>query len=196
MAVMIGVFTETMLNFESIYAGGGSDLIIGTTGTNKIYAGAGNDFIYGDAGDDFIYGGAGDDYINSGAGNDFIYGDAGNDNFYFGGAAISAANTVNSSLGIDTITDFTQGPDKIVLSRGAFTNITAGGGLNFATVANDADVSAISTTATIVYSRGTRTVFYNENGNATGLGAGGAFAFFSRLDAGVDIQASDFTLAA
>lgn len=59
----------------SIYANGGNDLVIGSSG---------EDFIDGGDGNDTIYAGGGDDFIQSSRGNDVIYGGAGQDNIRWG----------------------------------------------------------------------------------------------------------------
>lgn len=59
----------------SVWAGGGNDLIIGSSA---------EDFIDGGAGNDTIYGGDGSDFIQSSTGNDLIYGGGGMDNIRWG----------------------------------------------------------------------------------------------------------------
>jgi hypothetical protein len=84
--------TDTLLNFETVFAGGGNDQITGSALSNTIFGGAGTDTISGGGGQDFLYGGA----------------DA--DTFVF--------NALTDSLpGLaDIIQDFEDGLDKIDLS--------------------------------------------------------------------------------
>ena len=77
---------------------------------------------------DTIKGGAGDDRITGGAGADTLPGGTGNDVFAFDATVIVGGITSDSTaLAPDTITDFTQGQDKIDLTSllGAY-NLTWG----------------------------------------------------------------------
>jgi serralysin len=105
-----------------------------------------------------------------------LTGGAGNDIFSFGAYVFTFAE---ANIGIDTITDFTAGQDKINLYLPTFTALpfTFESPLeanNFAVVADDAAVA--TNAAQIVYSQSTSTLFYNANGAAIGLGEGSAFA--------------------
>ncbi|WP_200941352.1 M10 family metallopeptidase C-terminal domain-containing protein, partial [Methylobacterium sp. Leaf465] len=71
------------------------------TGTDQ------GDYILGGGGSNFIKGGSGDDVIIGGGGRDYITGGAGKDVFVY---------TSLTSDGIDRITDFTQGTDRIDLA--------------------------------------------------------------------------------
>ena len=86
----------------------------GRDGDDTLYGGpgGGDDSIYGENGNDRIYGGTGNDTIYGGAGDDVLSGGADDDTFVFA-----------PGNGDDTITDFTDGDDKIDLS--AFADITS-----------------------------------------------------------------------
>ncbi|MEG4283439.1 calcium-binding protein [Microcoleus sp. A006_D1] len=97
----------------------GNDTVLGGAGNDTVFGGEGNDFVGGGDGNDLLYGGKGNDTVDGGAGNDSIFGDrgsdvltggAGSDTFYFSG--------FGGDFGVDTITDFTPGQDKIVLKQG------------------------------------------------------------------------------
>jgi hypothetical protein len=105
---------------------------------------------------------------------------------------LTDANTIASLLGRDTITDFTQGQDKIVLSKATFTAITTVSGAitNFASVANDTLAAASS--AAIVYNTATDTLIYNQNGAAAGFGANGGI--FADIQDNLNIVASDISI--
>ena len=77
-----------------------------TSSSDVIFGGSGNDSLFGGDGYDTLAGGAGNDYLDAGPGNDGLIGGAGNDIFAF----------TARQFGNDTITDFTQGQDKIDLS--------------------------------------------------------------------------------
>jgi hypothetical protein len=94
-----------------------------------------------------------------------------------------------TDLGIDTITDFRAGCDKINLDRAIFTALTT-------TLTNDSfqvvttlDQAAINA-GLIVYSQGH--LFYNANGAAAGYGNGGEFAV---LSGSPTISTSDFMVS-
>jgi len=95
----------------------GNDSIDGGNGADLVFAGAGADTVSGGNGADSIEGGAGDDTLSGGAGNDTLVGGAGNDTLVGGaGSDIFVYRAASDSPASDTITDFTQGPDKIDLS--------------------------------------------------------------------------------
>jgi Ca2+-binding RTX toxin-like protein len=190
---------------DSLDGGAGNDLLNGEDGDDTIFGYAGDDIINGGAGDDYLYGDAGglvgNDSISGGAGNDKIGGGAGNDiitggdgNDYFGfdvGFAISATNTLTNALGTDTIADFTQGSDKIVLNQSTF-GIASFNSSNFGVVADD--TAAGGSAFNIVYSQATKTLFYNQDGGIGGFGAGGAIAVVNGLATGVDLALTDITI--
>lgn len=118
--------TENADNFENIGGGLLNDKLTGSTGSNRIDGNDGNDTISGGGGEDFLDGGWGNDvisggvgnndHISGGGGNDRLTGDGGNDNFNF------VWDLANS--GVDTITDFAHGADRIYVASwwgGGFT---------------------------------------------------------------------------
>jgi Ca2+-binding RTX toxin-like protein len=178
---------------DRISGGNGNDSLYGGNGKDCIWGDAGNDFILGDAGDDYLNGGSGDDKLFGGNGNDIIVGGGGNDiltggkgsdTFEFSGSSFS-------QLGIDTITDFRRGSDKIALSTSVFGAIgNPGGSLNgsqFATVNTDA--MAATSNATIVYNTTNGKLFYNQDGSNVGFGNGGQFAILQERS---HLNANDF----
>jgi Ca2+-binding RTX toxin-like protein len=155
----------------------GTNTINGTGNTlnNKITGNSSNNILSGDAGNDTLFGGTGSDL--------FLY----------------DTNTAftNSTIGSDRITDFSHNNDKIVLDLTTFNALTsiAGNGFSvateFAVVSNNTAVATAS--ALIVYSSGTGSLFYNQNGTATGLGSGSQFDTLSGIPA---LGADDFVLQA
>jgi Ca2+-binding RTX toxin-like protein len=154
------------------------------TGTNTI-DGMGNNL------NNRITGNTANNTLSGGAGNDTLTGGAGSDSFLFD---TNAAFT-NSTLGSDRIADFSLDHDKIVLDLTTFTALTSivGNGFSvnheFAVVSNNTAVATAS--ALIVYSSGTGSLFYNQNGSATGLGSGSQFATLSNIPA---LEADDFVV--
>ncbi len=135
----------------------------------------------GNAGNNLIIGdGVGNNAINGLGGNDTLTGGAGSDAFQFGGAALSAG--IAAQLGVDSITDFVKGQDKLFLSNTTFSLLPGLGGSikasDLATVANDTLVDV--STAKIVYSAGSGNLYFNNNGSSTGFGTnGGQFAILA-----------------
>lgn len=105
--------TDTILNFENVFGGSGSDSIIGSNADNVIFGGGGAaDNLQGLGGNDRLVAGSGADVLTGGAGADSLTGGAGNDVFIY--TKISDSGITAATR--DTIQDFTQGQDKIDLS--------------------------------------------------------------------------------
>ncbi|GFE69272.1 M10 family metallopeptidase C-terminal domain-containing protein [Chroococcus sp. FPU101] len=193
---------------DTIYGGFGADLLYGgdgndylDSGTVSAYdtanefldGGAGNDYLLAGNGNDSLYGGAGLDTLNGVGGNDILVGGlntdsltggSGNDRFVFDTGAIFNAGTI----GIDIITDFVRGFDKLVLDKTTFTSL---GSLSFTSVASFA--LAQTSSALITYIQSTGSLFYNQNGLGAGFGTGSQFA---DLTNGLTLTATDFLLQA
>jgi Ca2+-binding RTX toxin-like protein len=192
-------FIDGGAGFDLLYGGIGQDKIDGGSLDDNLYGGSGNDILLGSSGNDVIRGQGGNDTLQGDSGNDDLFGGAGNDTFVFDTGSPFAA----IDLGIDTINDFRRlagNTDTIELSRDTFTLLRSSG-LIFASVATDADGER--STANIVYSTGTRSLFYNVNGTAAGFSPytdpitlrtleGGQFATFALNTP--TLIASDFTL--
>ena len=123
-----GAQTTSNITFSALGAtlkgGSGKDALTGGTGADTIHGNAGNDTISGAAGKDTIEGGAGNDSITGGTGADTMSGGDGADVF-----TIADDDSVTS--GMDVISDFTSGTDRLVLGQSA-----AGGFIgNFASLA-------------------------------------------------------------
>jgi Ca2+-binding RTX toxin-like protein len=127
-----------------------------------------------------VTGGAGNDIIAGNSQNNIFTGGAGNDTFVFG----SAGMTTLAQLGVDTITDFTVGQDKIQLSQSIF-NLSTVGVTDFITVTADADADIA--TGEIVYNSTNGKLFYNT----AGVGNSNQFA---QLGTGLDLHGTDFTV--
>jgi Ca2+-binding RTX toxin-like protein len=100
---------------DDLYGQQGDDTIYGEAGNDRLFGGAGNDSLIGGDGNDKLFGGAGNDILSGGAGNDTLEGGAGNDTLT-GGAGVDIFRLVNEAdAGVDEITDFTTGVDKVRL---------------------------------------------------------------------------------
>ena len=75
-----------------------------------------NDTLIGGEGSETLIGGAGDDFLSAWSGDEYLVGGSGADKF-----------RLWSSLGINTVADFKQGEDKllVVRSRAPFIDITS-----------------------------------------------------------------------
>ncbi|WP_198053006.1 VCBS domain-containing protein, partial [Cupriavidus taiwanensis] len=94
-------------------------------GNDRIHGGNGDDLIYGDNGDDAAVGG--DDIIAGGNGRDTVYGEGGNDTIAGGGGGdtlrggsgrdtfVYNAVADSTAAGMDVITDFQRGTDRLDL---------------------------------------------------------------------------------
>jgi Ca2+-binding RTX toxin-like protein len=109
-----------------------NDKIKGKGGNDKIVGGNNNDKLWGDGGRDKLYGDNGKDTLKGGNGNDKLFGDKGKDKLYGGkdndkltGGAGKDIFVFAKKEGKDTITDFTNGKDKIDLSAFNFNNKAA-----------------------------------------------------------------------
>ena len=142
-----------------------TNVINGTAGNDTLNGTAAADTINGLAGNDTINGQGGNDIIDGGLGNDTLTGGAGNDQFNF----TTAPNTTTNR---DTLTDFTQGTDRIGLSRAVFSAFGA-----TATTVSAAQITQVRGTGAtgtvaagtfLIYDRDTSQLFYDPSaGNAT-----------------------------
>ena len=173
-----------------VSSGAGNDTIFGGTGSDSLYAGDGDDLLAGGAGNDFLTGGAGNNIFNGGTGNDTLTGGVGTDTFVFSGNSLLS---LASAIGVDTITNFTVGTDKLQLSKSYFSLFasTASNTLaatDFSTVTTDT-AAAIASSA-VIYNSTNGKLFYNVDGSTTGFGiSGGQFA---QLNTGLSLAATDF----
>lgn len=176
---------------------GKNDKLNGSNRDDRLDGVGGNDILNGKNGNDILLGGNGKDRLQGGGGSDRLIGEEGNDTLTGGGQADffvfdSQRRYRPKDLGIDKITDFVVGEDKIVLSDATFTAILSEAGSvlqEFEVVSSDA--TAKSSSAIIVYNQETGNLFYNQNGSKRGFGNGGVFA---NLDRGLALGGSDFAI--
>lgn len=136
--------------------------LVGDAGNNRLVGGAGDDVLLGQAGRDRLNGKAGDDLLTGGEGRDWFE--------FRSNRAFDSAD-----FGIDRVTDFIRGQDKLVLDQTTFGPISRS---QLAIVSSDA--AAARSEDLIVYSRSTGNLFFNANGAAAGLEQGGQFATIER----------------
>ncbi|WP_413174011.1 calcium-binding protein [Anabaena azotica] len=197
----VGANTQITLSsnvsIENAIGGDGNDRLIGNSLNNNLVGGLGNDTLIGGVGNDTLNGGAGNDALSGGVGDDSLIASAGADNLFGGVGAdqfvfTGTAAFTTAANGVATIADFTTGTDKLVLSKKVFTALTSAVGTGFSNASEfnyvSDDALAGSSTARIVYSLSSGSLFYNQNGTNVGFGTGGEFAV---LDF---VAASDFVL--
>ena len=160
------------------------------TGTTTINGtgNAGNNILQGNSRNNILSGLNGNDTLWGGVGNDTLTGGVGNDKYLF-----QSSGVFSSALGTDYITQFEARQDQVVLSKTTFSAITNAVGqafTDFAVVSNDASVDASN--ARIVFSQGTGSIFYNQNGNL--LGSTAVFKFAYLGNSGITLSSSDFIL--
>ncbi|MFW9260341.1 M10 family metallopeptidase C-terminal domain-containing protein [Nostoc sp. CALU 546] len=166
---------------ENATGGTGNDILTGNTLNNTLIGGDGNDQLQGLAGNDTLLGGNG---------NDTLTGGIGSDKYLF-----QSNSVFNTSLGIDTITDFEAGQDQIVLSKTTFNTVTNTVGqalTDFAVVTGNQFVNASN--ARIVFSQSSGSLFYNQDGNV--LGTGTVFEFARLGNPNITLSSSNFSLIA
>jgi Ca2+-binding RTX toxin-like protein len=129
-----------------------------------------------------LRGGDGNDTLTGGSGDDLLIGGGGNDLLIAGG-------------GLDKIVGFASGLDKIVLNKAIFSSLTSAVGQGFSTAGEFAivenDLQAATSSAQIVFNRGSGSLFYNQNSSQAGLGTGSQFATVDTPS----LQATDFQIA-
>jgi Ca2+-binding RTX toxin-like protein len=160
----------------------------------------GNDFINGWNANETLLGGAGNDSLNGYGGNDTLNGDTGNDTLNGGAGADSFVFDLGfvfiaSLIGVDTITDFTAGTDKIVLDKTTFYTLRSNPGNGFSDPSDFATVTtnvlAETSNAAIVYNSTSGRLIYNQNGSLSGFGLGGELAVLSTRPS---LTPGDFTI--
>ena len=105
-ASQIWDFSQTILaGITEINAGGGNDVVVGSSRKDVINGGDDHDQLFGEVGNDTLNGGSGNDILNGGQGRDTLTGGEGFDIFAFG-----------PNSGRDTITDFSLAGDLIDLT--------------------------------------------------------------------------------
>ncbi len=143
-------------NFENLTLLGTGNLDgTGNDLNNTLTGNSGNNTLNGQSGNDQMVGNDGDDVLIGGIRVDTSTGGAGNDRFAF--------NIIAG--GVDRITDFVSGSDKIQISAGGF-----GAGLSIGILAESQfALNSITTTAQrFLYNTTTGALFFDANGRATG----------------------------
>lgn len=107
---------DTYSGIENVQGSAYGDIIAGNSGSNIIWGGNGDDYLFGMAGNDGLLGGDGNDVLRGGTGDDLLIGGTGDDRLTGDDAGIIGNDTFRFSgffNGVDTITDFQRGHDKL-----------------------------------------------------------------------------------
>ena len=112
---------------DVLFGEAGDDTIVGVTGDDLIFGGAGADNLFGRADNDFLDGGAGDDRLTGNQGDDALIGGDGRDVMVGSGGDDSLTGGQGADVfvflnerGMDVITDFETGADRINLAKRSF----------------------------------------------------------------------------
>jgi serralysin len=164
------------LGADNVSGGQGNDNVVGDDGNDTASGNQDSDTLDGGSGDDRVYGGQGNDSVLGGDGDDTLSGDAGNDTMTGGSGAdvfrfeyfvqqgnLQTAEELGANpLGVDTITDFTPGEDKIQLDKRIFTSLGDAIEAGEVEVISNFDPNSQGTsTAKIIYDPTTGLVHYN-----------------------------------
>ncbi|XWK90630.1 MAG: calcium-binding protein [Phormidium sp.] len=214
---------------DTIVAGGGGSVVSGADGKDSMIGGKGNDSFLGGNGDDILFGEAGNDTLQGWTGADSLTGGAGADSFIFVGGtfatsafftdasgisaieAATKASELNGKLGgIDTITDFQTGTDKIVLDgKGVrftgvgfsttdpalFTALSTSQvpGVAIINTTNNIQAIADQSSGLLVYNSGDGSLWYNAN--AQEIGGDNQAVQFLFLQPGItNLSSTDFLI--
>ena len=151
----------------------GADVIAGAGGADDLSGLNGNDTLMGHGGADLLTGGAGADLLNGGAGSDRLTGGSGADQFVF------------ADTGVDTITDFAAGNDRILLDHLLFSALGVGA---LASSAFARGTTALNADERILYDPNSGALLYDADGS--GSGAAVQFGVVSVVTG--TLMASDF----
>lgn len=143
----------------------------GGSGNDTINGGLGNDSLIGSYGNDILVGGDGNDTISGGSGNDTLIGGIGNDKLIgSSGADVFVLN--NPNQGIDNITSFSAGYDKIHVSAAGFGGgLTAGDTISENQILIGSSSAADNDTQRFIYDRTNGALYFDADGNQTGFDA-------------------------
>jgi Ca2+-binding RTX toxin-like protein len=175
--ILSGNDTFNLSSYDDYALGyGGKDKLYGGDGKDSLYGGNGNDTLIGGTGLDSLTGGLGADSLDGGNGNDLLFGDAGIDRLIGGAGADSLTGGADADVfvfnqlkGVDLITDFTSGSDRISLSKVAYAALGAKGVLGLdAFYAAEGATKGHMATDRVIYNTSTGALYYDADGSGAG----------------------------
>jgi Ca2+-binding RTX toxin-like protein len=149
-----GQGTARLAGIEAVIGDGFNDALVGSAGADSLNGGGGNDAVSGGAGNDTLEGGVGIDTLNGGAGLD---------SFVFHQAPPAG--------GVDFITDFTSGSDKLLFDNAAFTALGADGAFAAGDgrfLAGPGRSSGSDASDRLIYDTTAGTLWYDADGSGQG----------------------------
>ncbi len=165
---------DTVTGVVSIDIGGYKN-VFGASGTDTITGAGSNDHLEATATHTKLVGGDGDDYLVGNLSVNVLTGGSGADRFVFNTA-------LNGN--VDTITDFGNGADKLVLSSLVFEGLSAGG-----TVLLETGDAATTDKPTVLYDASTGMLSYDKDGNGAT-----AAVNFAELQGAPTLSSTDFVI--
>jgi Ca2+-binding RTX toxin-like protein len=146
-----GAASDRFSSIENLTGSDYNDTLRGNKGANILQGGNGDDTLLGRAGADTLVGGDGSDWLDGGAWKDVLTGGRGADSFYF----------AHASQAGDTITDFQNGYDHVVLSGGGF-GIDSHADFNFVE-----GLAATTAQATVLFDKSSGQVLWDADGTGS-----------------------------
>lgn len=116
---------------DTLKGGGGNDFLNGDINDDQLLGNSGNDTLDGGEGQDVLHGGQGEDILDGGLGNDFLFSDLGADQF-----------VLRSGNGTDTILDYIDGTDLLLLDGLTFNQLTISAGIGQTVISSNDEVLA------------------------------------------------------
>ncbi|MBK9080695.1 MAG: calcium-binding protein [Rhizobiales bacterium] len=174
---------DTLVGIENLVGSAtGVDVFVGDANANRLVGNGGNDRLTGRGGADILEGGAGNDRLVGEDGADVMTGGADADTFVF--------NLAPAAGGLDRITDFEAGVDKLEIDASQFGGgLIVGGAVNF--VSGPTPTSVGFAAGVFLYDTDDGFLYWD----ADGAGAGARLAIV-RLQNLPALAASDFTVVA
>lgn len=190
---------------DLILGGAGADDIVGADGADRLYGGDdrdtlsggnGDDRIHGDAGDDILYGGSDADIMFGDDGADILWGEWGDDRLYgglgadrlLGGAGKDRFVWRDLAEGGDTVRDFEQGVDRLVVAGRAVGGLTSVDDSNFS---SNATGVAIDANDRFLYAQDSRMLFFDPDGSGA---APATLIAQIQFSVGIQLYASDIVI--
>jgi Ca2+-binding RTX toxin-like protein len=178
----INVDAAALTRGAIIVGNAGANGLTGTSGDDLIGGGLGGDALAGGNGADTLFGGEGTDSLSGGAGNDLLYGGGSVDTLTGGLGVDTFAIGTDPYEGVDKITDFTSGTDKLLVINSYLSGYLLSGGFRSGTYAQDADDLAI-------YDKGSGKLYVDYDGNGPQ-----AQVLLANFTPGTNLAASDVLL--
>ncbi len=178
----INVDATALTHGAVIIGNAGINSLTGTSGDDLIGGGLGGDTLSGGEGADTLFGQIGADTLRGGGGADLLYGGEGFDTLTGGLGADTFAIGTDPYEGVDLITDFATGSDKLLVINPYLSGYLLAGGFRNGTYAQDSDDLA-------VYDKASGKLYADYDGNGPQ-----AQVLLATFTPGTNLAASDILL--